>query len=249
MKVTLKELPYPALRLGPLSTPLEWKKGLKETYNAFRLHGYEVRGQTLDVDEVHFVVMDKDEKKWTFTLLQLEDGWIHVKENGVERDLGALAIRLAGQRVIPISVGLTLNASRQPIDIFSWVMESINAIFDRKKDYVVVKEKTMKENLKGLCLYLIVFGAAALTAVAINRTVEHFWRVSALEQDLLEVSATAALNEAKIDRLLEGTELSRELKESAGDDPIKVVDVTMADTALVELRDAINNYLKSRGIE
>ena len=107
----------------------------------------------------------------------------------------------------------------------------------------------MKESLKGLCLYLIVFGAAALTAVAIDRTVEHFWRVSAMEQELLEVSATAALNEAKLDHLLEGTELSRKLREQTGDDPIKVVNVTMADTALVELRDAINHYLKSRGIE
>lgn len=249
MKVILKELPYPALRLGPLSTPLEWKKGLKETDSAFRLHGYEIRGQTLDVDEVHFVVRDKDEKKWTFTFLQLGDGCIHVKEGGVERDLGALAIRLAGQKASLLSVGLTLNASRQPIDIILWVMESIKAIFNKKKDYVVVKEKTMKENLKVLCLYLIVFGAAALTGVAVDRTVEHFRRVSALEQDLLEVSATAALNEAKLDHLLEGTELSRKLKEPAGDDPIKVVNVTMADTALVELRDAINHYLKSRGIE
>ena len=249
MKVTLKELPYPALRLGPLSTPLEWKKGLKETYNAFRLHGYEVRGQTLDVDEVHFVVMDKEEKKWTFTLLQLEDGWIHVKEDGVERDLGALAIRLAGQKARLISVGLTLNTSRQPIALILLMMESIKAIFNKKKKDYVVKEKTMKENLKGLCLYLIVFGAAALTAVAIDRTVEHFWRVSAMEQELLEVSATAALNEAKLDHLLEGTELSRKLREPTGDDPIKVVNVTVADTVLVELRDAINHYLKSRGIE
>ena len=249
MKVTLKELPYPALRLGPLSTPLEWKKGLKETYNAFRLHGYEVRGQTLDVDEVHFVVMDKDEKKWTFTLLQLEDGWIHVKEDGVERDLGALAIRLAGQKARLISVGLTLNTSRQPIALILLMMESIKDIFNKKKKDYVVKEKTMKENLKGLCLYLTVFGASVITVLAMGNIGDHFRRISAMEQALLEVSATAALNEAKIDHLLEGTELSRQLKEPVGDDPIKVVNVTMADTALVELRDAINHYLKSRGIE
>jgi len=249
MKVLLKELPYPALRLGPLSTPLEWKKGLKETYNAFRLHGYEIRGRTLDVDEVHFVVMDKEEKKWTFTLLQLEDGWIHVKEDGVERDLGALAIRLAGQRVIPISVGLTLNTSRQPIALILLMMESIKSIFNKKKKDYVVKEKTMKENLKGLCLYLTVFGASVITVLAMGNIGDHFRRISAMEQALLEVSATAALNEAKIDHLLEGTELSRQLKEPVGDDPIKVVNVTMADTALVELRDAINHYLKSRGIE
>jgi hypothetical protein len=107
----------------------------------------------------------------------------------------------------------------------------------------------MKENLKGLCLYLIVFVASVITVLAINRTVEHFRRVSVLEQDLLEVSATAALNEAKLDHLLEGTELSRQLKEPVGDDPIKVVNIALADTALMELRDAINHYLKSRGIE
>lgn len=250
MKVLLKELPYPELRLGPLSTPFEWTRGLTETYNSFRLHGYEIRGRTLDVEEVHFVVMDKDEKKWTFTLLQLEDGCIHVKEDGVERDLWELAIRLARQRVIPVSVGLTLNASRKPIDIILWVMESIKDLFNNnKKDYVVVKEKIMKDKWKVICLCLIVFGVAGIMYSAVARIHDNCGWISELEQELREVAATAALNEAKIDHLLEGTELSRKLKEPTGEEPVKVVNITLTDTVLMELRDAINHYLKVRRIE
>lgn len=75
----------------------------------------------------------------------------------------------------------------------------------------------------------------------------HRERISALENEVQQLRWATDLNEAKVDHLIEGTELSRKLKEPVGDDLIKVVNVTMADTVLMELRDTINHYLKSRG--
>lgn len=104
-------------------------------------------------------------------------------------------------------------------------------------------------NYRIIALVISALVTALLAGAVGGMLAVHRERISALEQEVQQLKWANDLNEAKVDHLLEGTELSRKLKEPAGDDPIKVVNVTVTDTVLMELRDAINHYLKSRGIE
>ena len=104
-------------------------------------------------------------------------------------------------------------------------------------------------NYRIIALATSVVVTALLAGAVGGMLTAHRERISVLEQEVQHIRWATDLNEAKVDHLLEGTELSRKLKEPAVDDPIRVVNITVTDTALMELRDAINHYLKSRGIE
>lgn len=95
---------------------------------------------------------------------------------------------------------------------------------------------------------IISFSAIALLAGVVGGIfAAHRERISALEQEVQHIRWATDLNEAKVDHLLEGTELAKRLTESEG--PIRVANVTLMDNVMVELREALDRYLSSRGLE
>lgn len=75
----------------------------------------------------------------------------------------------------------------------------------------------------------------------------HRERISTLENEVQQLKWATDLNEAKVDHLLEGTESAKRLTESEG--PIRVANVTLMDNVVIELREVLDRYLSSRGLE
>lgn len=88
---------------------------------------------------------------------------------------------------------------------------------------------------------------ALLAAVVGGMLATHRKRISSLEQEVQQLKWATDLNEAKVDHLLEGTELAKRLTESEG--PIRVANVTLMDNVMIELREVLDRYLSSRGLE
>jgi hypothetical protein len=88
---------------------------------------------------------------------------------------------------------------------------------------------------------------ALLAAVVGGMLATHRKRISSLEQEVQQLKWATDLNEAKVDHLLEGTELAKRLTES--EDSIRVANVTLMDKVVIELREALDHYLSSRGLE
>ena len=88
---------------------------------------------------------------------------------------------------------------------------------------------------------------ALLAGVVGGMFAAHRERISSLEQEVQQLKWAADLNEAKVDHLLEGTELAKRLTESEG--PIRVANVTLMDNVVIELREVLDRYLSSRGLE
>ena len=103
----------------------------------------------------------------------------------------------------------------------------------------------MNNHILTLIISFSVIALLAWTAGGIFAA--HRERISALEQEVQQIRWATDLNEAKMDHLLEGTELAKRLTESEG--PIRVANVTLMDNVMVELREALDRYLSSRGLE
>lgn len=88
---------------------------------------------------------------------------------------------------------------------------------------------------------------AILAGVVGGMLAAHRERISSLEQEVQQLKWATDLNEAKLDHLLEGTELAKRLTESEG--PIRVANVTLMDNVVIELREVLDRYLSSRGLE
>lgn len=88
---------------------------------------------------------------------------------------------------------------------------------------------------------------AILAGVVGGMLAAHRKRISSLEQEVQQLKWATDLNEAKVDHLLEGTELAKRLTESEG--PIRVANVTLMDNVVIELREVLDRYLSSRGLE
>ena len=88
---------------------------------------------------------------------------------------------------------------------------------------------------------------ALLAGVVGGMFAAHRERISSLEQEVQQLKWATDLNESKVDHLLEGTELAKRLTESEG--PIRVANVTLMDNVMVELREVLDRYLSSRGLE
>jgi hypothetical protein len=88
---------------------------------------------------------------------------------------------------------------------------------------------------------------AILAGVVGGILAAHRERISSLEKEVQQLKWATDLNEAKLDHLLEGTELAKRLTESEG--PIRVANVTLMDNVVIELREVLDRYLSSRGLE